>query len=168
MTSSAVAQSRSPCVFNTLMHTTCPCKGQHGELVVNAAAAQVRYLNVRIPAIPAVAHHLFPSGLERVSSGSFPLTLTLPVHTAAISSKQWVMPVAAAVAEEGEEGELPVDTAAAHGKAAASEVAAGAAEAPKLWFKLRARMEAFLFEVQVSFISCSILSLLAFQVCSGS
>ena len=55
--------------------------------------------------------------------------------------------------EEGEEGELPVDTAAAQGKAAASEEAAGAAEAPKLWFKLRARMEAFLFEAQVSFMS---------------
>ena len=60
---------------------------------------------------------------------------------------------AAAAAEEGEEGELPVDTAAAQGKAATSEEAAGAAEAPKLSFKLRARMEAFLFEVQVSFIS---------------
>ena len=58
----------------------------------------------------------------------------------------------AAVAEEGEEGELPVDTAAAQGKAAASDEAAGAAEAPKLWFKLRARMEAFLFEVQVTLL----------------
>ena len=56
---------------------------------------------------------------------------------------------AAAAADEGEEGELPVDTAAAQGKAAASEEAAGAAETPMLWFKLRARMEAFLFEVQV-------------------